>query len=538
MRKVTFLMLFAIMAVVSNAQILRYVKVDATGTGDGTSWANAAGTANAQAMIDAVAADANKGEVRFATGTYLLTTNFVIKDGASCYGGYSAEGGDTRDLLNNQTILDGQNTCSLIRMSGDADVLSTPTVWDGFILQNGKHNYGAAANIGFHVLLRNCIIRNNREAGSGSGYGAIFNKSSASGALFHGSLANCIIINNTSAKGAVFIGDNKNASIVNCVIANNLATGTPPVGQNSSAIVLGSYIHYTQIYNNIIWGNVGATDCVPIRITNGTIGDLRYNIIQKNTADLISNNINSTLLTLNYYEAPTFAQSTTFVGAATNTDQQNEIYNSDWRLKNGSKGVNDNGFSGQVKDRVFVTTAEIIRNYTDYISTDIMGSNRVIGTIPEIGAYEFNPIVVTAASADINQGAVSENVTVSKGSSVTLTAIPNNGYLFTIWNDGTSDVSTSTSYSFVPTADVTLTALFETDNTTSVKYPTETAKLMLVGRTVQIQNFEGVVRVYDAVGKLVAQKTNNETIELNKGGVYVVKLQSNKGNEFYKLLVK
>lgn len=537
MKKITFLLMFVMTIMMANAQIIRYVKVVATGTGDGTSWENAAGTADVQIMLNNVSADANKGEVRFAAGTYLLSTNFVIKDGASCYGGYPAEGGDTRDLLNNLTILDGQNACSLIRTNGDADLLTTPTIWDGFILQNGKNNYGAAAAIGYHVLLRNCIIRNNREAGTGSGYGAIFDKSTATGALFHGCLVNCVIVNNTTARGAVFIADNKNASIINCVIANNLATGTPPAGQNSSAISLGNYIHYTQIYNNIIWGNTGSANCVPVCISNGTIGDLRYNIIQKNATDLISNNINSALLTLNYYEAPTFAQPTTFVGASTNTDQQNEIYNSDWRLKNGSKGVNDNGSSGQVKDRVFVTTAEVIRNYTDYISTDIMGSNRVIGTLPEIGAYEFNPIVVTTTSADAFKGSVSAGITVSKGSSATVTATSNTGYVFSKWNDGTNDVSTTASYTFIPTVDITLTANFVTDMGTGVNQLSETNLVTVQGRNVHI-NFAGEVQIYNSVGRLmVSKKVADSPISLNSAGIYLVKMTTLQGVIVRKILV-
>jgi hypothetical protein len=102
MRKITLLMLLAFVAMFTNAQISRYVKVSTTGTGDGTSWENAAGTADIQTQINAVAAETNQGTVYFAAGTYLISAQIQLKNNVQLMGGYAADGSGTRDLLNNQ----------------------------------------------------------------------------------------------------------------------------------------------------------------------------------------------------------------------------------------------------------------------------------------------------------------------------------------------------------------------------------------------------------------------------------------------------
>ena len=77
------------------------------------------------------------------------------------------------------------------------------------------------------------------------------------------------------------------------------------------------------------------------------------------------------------------------------------------------------------------------------------------------------PIVrfaVNVVSADNTMGSVLPNgiARVRQGDSLTVTAIPHEGYLFTNWKIGGQVVSTDSIYSFLPTADMTITAYFET----------------------------------------------------------------------------
>ena len=98
MKKITKVLLVAICILTVNSftvdaeQIIRYVKQDATG--NGTSWENASG--DLQAMVDEVEANADKGEVRVAAGTYY--GGFLMKDGVNVYGAYSAVDNGIRDL--------------------------------------------------------------------------------------------------------------------------------------------------------------------------------------------------------------------------------------------------------------------------------------------------------------------------------------------------------------------------------------------------------------------------------------------------------
>jgi hypothetical protein len=178
------------------------------------------------------------------------------------------------------------------------------------------------------------------------------------------------------------------------------------------------------------------------------------------------------------------------------------------------------------------TVAAMTQASTIYID-DVYLSNSAAPLTTNI-----NPAIVTLVSNNLTMGTVSGTGAYIKGVSTTVIATPLLGYKFTKWNDGTSDVSTLSTYSFVPTADVTLTATFEVDNTTNINNTTENAKLMQNGRSLQIQNFEGSVRVYNTVGKLVAIKANNASIQLNNAGIYLVKLQSAGGNEVFKIIVK
>ena len=74
----------------------------------------------------------------------------------------------------------------------------------------------------------------------------------------------------------------------------------------------------------------------------------------------------------------------------------------------------------------------------------------------------FEPgFTVTPTSADTSQGTVSGGGTVEEGKTTTITATPASGYAFVNWTDNNGAVvSTSASYTFTPTKDITLTANF------------------------------------------------------------------------------
>ena len=72
---------------------------------------------------------------------------------------------------------------------------------------------------------------------------------------------------------------------------------------------------------------------------------------------------------------------------------------------------------------------------------------------------------VTLNTADAAMGSVSPDgaTTVDENSSFTATAIPNNGYHFVAWMNGTTPINAANPYTFTVTEDITLTATFEAD---------------------------------------------------------------------------
>jgi hypothetical protein len=546
MRKITLLMLLAFVAMFTNAQIARYVKVSTTGTGDGTSWENAAGTADIQTQINAVAAETNQGTVYFAAGTYLISAQIQLKNNVQLMGGYAADGSGTRDLLNNQTILDGQFNKRIL-YTGDASpnvAFTKITKVDGFILQRGSSSYGSAAAISIGTVLENCIIRNN----NGSTFGAaVFIKrhatisSPTNGWNQGAALVNCVIANNSSSSyaGAIFVNQDTHFSLVNCVVANNKstdATATTGVG----GLYWGTNVRFSRVSNNIFYNNTATSGKTNILLqVSNQVEAAVYNNYFSDAAfsDVDFTAANGNKLTGDI-ASPGFAAPTSFQGH--DAAKMTEIVAADWRLSSTSGliglGSTASGRADIPYPYVATTFGGVARAYTT-VTTDVQGSSRIINTTVEMGAYEYNPVIITTASANVSQGTVTAGVTVSKGSSVTVTATPEAGYKFTKWNNGTSDVSTSAAYTFVPAADVTMTAMFETDLGTGTKTPNQELAIRISGSNLTI-NGNGNLEIYNILGKRIAnnQIRQEMTFRLD-AGIYVVRLTTQEGKKVQKIKI-
>ena len=85
--------------------------------------------------------------------------------------------------------------------------------------------------------------------------------------------------------------------------------------------------------------------------------------------------------------------------------------------------------------------------------------------IPQTFKAEFRKksftITVNASPAD--GGTVTGGGSYDKGSSCTVTAVPNNGYTFDGWYEGSTKVSTSSSYNFTVSSNRTVTAKFRSN---------------------------------------------------------------------------
>ena len=253
-----------------------YVKPQATGTGDGSSWDNA--MSDLQAAINKLAdSSGKKGEVWVAAGKYTPTrrigdasaTNvpqaFQMKDGISVYGGFA--GNETSiaarkmkysDKLwsyENETILQGQTTGGTVSASWNSNEeswkvssKSTHVVWmapalnqpaftmstllDGCTIQGGSSEgnselseYHPDRGAGVYMADANATIRGCTVRYNNAGMNKINEQASANprgGGIYckNGQIRYCLVYNNSAAEGGgIYLEDM--GFIYNSMIANN-----------------------------------------------------------------------------------------------------------------------------------------------------------------------------------------------------------------------------------------------------------------------------------------------------------------------------
>lgn len=394
MKKITKVLLIAVCVLTANSfmanaeKIIRYVKQDATG--NGTSWENASG--DLQAMVDEVEANADKGEVRVAAGTYY--GGFFMKDGVNVYGAYSAIDNGVRDLKNNKTYLDGEKKSRVLFQNQDV-LFEYTTTWDGFYIQNGN-DLGAGAFISYRSILSNCVIRNNTTEGKAwqKGGGVAMKKCQAAGApAIAGCLYNCVIINNHAGEegGGIFIENNSVGDVINCVIANNTSDSS------CGGLFLGDWNGWSCIQNNIIIGNEGGIS--QLYQKQGPLLATFNNLIQEENAeaikgydptakdDYLTNYFKDNLISATYSVDDIFVQPTSFAGVELLEGDWDEISNSDWSLKEGSVCINA-GTDRNIPVRINGANPNT-QPYSNVFITDICGNKRINETAPDMGAYEY-----------------------------------------------------------------------------------------------------------------------------------------------------
>lgn len=244
-------------------QIIKFVKPVASGTADGSSWANASG--NLKAVIDGAAPNT---QIWVAAGTYKPTTtttrtiSFAMKNGVGIYGGFNG----TETLLSqrkwavNKTILSGDigvagnySDNSYHVIFNNSNILDYTALLDGFTITAGKSNErgGGILNIESYPTFVNCIIAANQAIDGGG----------ASNVSSKAQYINCSFLGNTATGtgGAVVNYKAPTPTIyVNCTFSGNKAT---------TGGGLYNYLTNTTVTNCIIWGNsseiVNAESAVP-----------------------------------------------------------------------------------------------------------------------------------------------------------------------------------------------------------------------------------------------------------------------------------
>lgn len=226
------LVLFLSIAIQHSFAATIYVKQNASGSNNGTNWANAFTSLQA-----GIAASTPGDQIWVAAGTYKPTTttsqsvSFSIPSGVGIYGGFA--GTETqlaqRDWATNQTVLSGDigvtgtandNSRHVVVANG----VSANTRLDGFKIISGyagdfiNNNYygGGMLVVNSSLTVANCLFTSNYSDNAGAGLA----QSDYGGALTTGilNLINCSFTYNTG--GALYLRGTQ-TNLTNCNISNN-----------------------------------------------------------------------------------------------------------------------------------------------------------------------------------------------------------------------------------------------------------------------------------------------------------------------------
>lgn len=268
---------FFVLTYNTNAQNIIYVKWDASGAYNGTSWANAY-TSLQTALSHAVSGN----EIWVARGTYKpgteLGSTFSMKNGVAIYGGFVETNTSVSERTNfdlgaaNETILSGDigiigsndDNCYRIFMHWELRLDNT-AILDGFTITGANattYNGGGIFNQGIvnHIpspTIKNCTFIMNTAAKGSAIY--MYNSSPQ--------ILNCVFIANTSTAGGIFCQANSAPIITNCTFSGNIAPGDGAAIYSQSS---------TPIIKNTIFGehstsHVIAGEFDPSKITYSCI---------------------------------------------------------------------------------------------------------------------------------------------------------------------------------------------------------------------------------------------------------------------------
>lgn len=370
-------LLFLIYAFHAQGQRL-YVNLNATGSNDGTSWANA--YADLQTAIDAAASG---DSIFVAQATYLSASGigFVMKEGVKIFGGFlGAETSFSQRNLANKATLQGNGHRVIVN---GYNGLTASAVLDGFIITGSI--FSAMTNYESSPTIANCVFSSN----FGGDGGGIINVSSSP------IITNCTFSGNTAASGAGIHNQSSNPTITNCIFSGNTTFGTgggggvynllssPTIanclfldnhasGASTDGGAMTNDSSSPNIINCTFWSNTATRSGGGMANINGSNPTITNCIIGSNTAGMtdpgIFNNANST---------PVISYSDVQGGLAPGIGNIyadplfTDAANGNFTLKTSSPCRN---------------TGNSVANAT---ATDLAGNPRISGFAIDMGAYEY-----------------------------------------------------------------------------------------------------------------------------------------------------
>ena len=445
-----FLLCFVVMQ--SDAQTTRYVKANATGANNGTSWANA--YTNFQTAVNA---SSSGDEVWVAAGTYQPASgqNFNMKEGVKIYGGFvgnevtlsarswtinvtTLQGNGSYVIKNelngltNAAVLDGFTVTggsAVVAGAGMYNARTSPTIINCTFSSNTA-TYGAGAIYNYQCptppIITNCIFSGNNGVTYG---GAIYNVTSSpvitgctfsnntavtGGAIYFNTqsipnISHCTFQNNTgstAAGGAVYYaggGVSDNAYIRNCLFTGNTSNAGSAIGYGDQAannLIITNCTFYNNTGSAALYARFWNAGFRPIILNNS--------IVYGNTS-FFDRTASGGEIQVNY---SLIQNATCPTGVTCNAGV---IYNQDPNFVDIT--------SGNFALRITSPAVNKGNNSLNSVSIDMAGQPRLSGNSVDLGAYEFQSAAIAPDGNNIIY--VDVNIQTGDGSGASWTnAIP------------------------------------------------------------------------------------------------------------------
>lgn len=422
-----------------------FVNANATGNGNGASWANAF-----TSIQTALSAQVDGQEIWIASGTYQpsltdRSISFLVSSpNVKLYGGFAGTETQLSDRIigTNTTVLSGDllgnddnnvsytnttrddNSYTVLNISGEGVTLDGVTITgahsNGAAGSPAEYRYGGAVfkNVAVRNLtISNCKLTKNVAKEAGGAISAGFTGYSGTGGL---TINGCEFIENISAIGGVIYSANtSNAaitySISNSLFSKNKATDTnaAATGYGGSSMWLRSYTTGSALVSNIVnctfVDNVDDGTASGMSNTNRTTLALTKNTNTTHTATIsncvfwnnkaasgtiarpiggfIESTISSATIT-NSIDETNFT-GITLSGTSANTSGVNPLF-VDAATGNYNLSVNSPAVNGGNNTSVIGTT-------------DLLGKQRIHNTIVDMGAYEYDATTLGAVKFNVSQ---------------------------------------------------------------------------------------------------------------------------------------
>ncbi|MFA7444872.1 MAG: choice-of-anchor Q domain-containing protein [Flavobacteriaceae bacterium] len=408
---------------IPDANGIIYVKENATGNADGSSWDDA--TDDLHKAIFAVGVQ----KVFVAVGNYSTGDNsFVMKNNVEIYGGFDPDNG-IEDLNDNRilptetiggSVLDGENTRTVILNDFTVgNPLNNTAVLDGFTLTQGRNvpgNGGGIYNYYASPVLTNLVIKNSVASNGG---GAMYNRYSNS------VVTNISLLNNTAYAGGGVFNYESSVAFSNITISGNTASGDGGAIYNDLS---------SHVFTNIkITGNTGADSSVVLN-TESDVTFINAEItgnhtVNPNSSADIYNSYGGNILFLNstfaYNNSAKTFRNTSFDGeiqvknsivfdAIDDWDEFTAEYSFIQDNENDSNGnivldINEDDvftnpdnedFTLKINSPVINLGNNVLYSSLDENTLDLAGNPRLFGTNIDLGAYELqsNPSNCSAST--------------------------------------------------------------------------------------------------------------------------------------------